>query len=123
VAKIAIVVLSSTENPEAHGRLIHALHAGKEMKAAGNEVKLLFEGIGVTWLQAFHTKEHPVVKGYGYLFEDLRPEIMGTCNFCTNQRFQVHEDAAALGIPLLGGEGEHFSLGTLVADGYQIITY
>ena len=93
------------------------------MKTAGHEVRLLFEGIGVTWLQAFKLREHPVTKGYGHLFDDLYPEIMGACNFCTNQRFQVHDEVKALGIPLLGGEGEHFSLGTLVADGYQVITY
>jgi len=123
MAKIAIVILSSTEVPEAHGRLIHALMDGNALKDAGHEVKLIFEGIGVTWLQAFHVREHPVTKAYGSEFDSLRPDILGACNFCTTRRFQVQEGADTLGIPLLGGDGHHFNVSTLVAEGYQVMNY
>lgn len=123
MTKVALVVLSSTENPEAHGRLIHALIDGKALKDAGHDVKLVFEGIGVTWLEAFHVREHPVTKGYGAEFDVLRPQIHGACDFCTTQRFKVQEPVAALGIPLLGEAGHHFNVSQLLAEGYQIINY
>lgn len=123
MAKIAIIVLSSTEVPEAHGRLIHALMDGKALKDAGHEVKLVFEGIGVTWLEAFHIREHPVAKGYGDEFDALRPDILGACNFCTTQRFKVQDAVRALSIPLLGSDGHHFNISELVLEGYQTINY
>ena len=123
MAKIAIIILSSTEVPESHGRLIHALMDGKALKEAGHDVKLVFEGIGVTWLQAFHVREHAVTKGYGAEFDALRPNILGACDFCTTQRFKVYDDVSALGIPLLGGEGHHFNVSQLVAEGYQVVNY
>jgi hypothetical protein len=123
MAKIALIILSSTEVPEAHGRLIHALMDGTALKAAGHDVKLMFEGIGVTWLQAFHVREHPVTKGYGAEFDALRDNIHGSCDFCSTQRFKVRDEVVALGIPLLGGEGHHFNVSELVSAGYQIINY
>lgn len=123
MAKIAIVVLSSTETPEAHGRLIHALMDGKALKEAGHDVKLVFEGMGVTWLQEFHVREHPVTKGYSSEFDVLRPHILGACDFCATKRFQVQDAVNALGIPLLGGDGHHFNASVLVAEGYQVINY
>jgi hypothetical protein len=123
MAKVAIIVLSSTEVPESHGRLIHALMDGKALKDAGHDVKLVFEGIGVTWLQAFHVREHPVTKGYGAEFDALRPHIHGACDFCTTQRFKVQDDVKALDIPLLGGDGHHFNVSGLVGEGYQVINY
>jgi len=123
MAKIAIIVLSSTEVPESHGRLIHALMDGKALQDAGHDIKLVFEGTGVTWLQAFHIREHPVTKGYGAEFDTLRPHILGACDFCTTQRFKVQDDANALGIPLLGGDGHHFNVSELVAEGYQVVNY
>jgi hypothetical protein len=86
MAKFAIVILNSTEVPESHGRLIHALMDGTALKEAGHDVKLVFEGIGVTWLQAFLVREHPVTKGYGAEFDALRPNIHGACDFCTVKR-------------------------------------
>lgn len=123
MAKIAIIVLSSTEVPESHGRLIHALMDGNALKDAGHEVKLVFEGIGVTWLQAFHVREHQVTKGYGAEFDALGPHIHGACDFCATQRFKVQNEVAALGIPLVGGDGRHFNISELVAQGYQVINY
>ena len=79
--------------------------------------------IGVTWLQAFHVREHAVTKGYGAEFDALRPNILGACDFCTTQRFKVYDDVSALGIPLLGGEGHHFNVSQLVAEGYQVVNY
>jgi hypothetical protein len=74
-------------------------------------------------LQAFHVREHPVTKGYGAEFDALRPHILGACDFCATQRFKVQDEVVALGIALVGGNGHHFNISELMADGYQIINY
>ncbi len=121
--KTAIILFSDTEHPGSHGRFIHAFTAAKELKDAGRDFKVVFEGIGVTWLGALHLRDHPVAKAYGHLFDEVRDHVMGACYFCTTKRFEMGDSAEALGIPMLTGHGEHFSIGTLVDEGYQIITY
>ena len=103
--------------------MVHALTAANELAQAGEDVKLLFEGIGVTWLDAFHHREHPFTQRYGTTFDAIMPHIMGACNFCTVGRFEVGDAVSALGLDLLGAEGDHFSVGTLISDGYQVMTF
>jgi len=121
--KIAIVVLSDTEHPGGHGRFIHALIAAQEMKKAGRDFEFLFEGIGVTWLKHLQLRDHPVVQHYGQIFDEIHDHVLGACNFCTTKRFEVRESADALKVPMLGAEGEHFSVGSLLDDGYSILNY
>ncbi|HEY6409735.1 MAG TPA: hypothetical protein VIY29_19935 [Ktedonobacteraceae bacterium] len=121
--KIAIVVFSDSEHPASHGRFIHALIAAQEMQMAGRDFTFLFEGMGVTWLKHLHLQDHPVTQHYGSIFDEIRDHVLGACNFCTTRRFEVRESADALKVPMLGAEGEHFSIGSLLDDGYQIITY
>jgi hypothetical protein len=123
MSKIAIIVLADSETPEGRGRMAHAMTTAKELRDSDNEVRLLFEGIGVTWLKAFHLAEHPFVQNYAPLFEEVKDNIMGACHFCTAGRFDVAEHVEALNIPLLTEESTHFSVGSLVNEGYQIITF
>ncbi|KAA3647148.1 MAG: hypothetical protein DWQ07_06525 [Chloroflexi bacterium] len=123
MAKTAIIVLAASDTPEGRGRMVHAIHAARELKTAGEEIKMLFEGIGVTWLDAFHKADHPFTQNYGSVFEEIKDTIEGACNFCTTGRFEVGDAVETLGIPLLGPEGGHYSLGNLVANGYQIVTF
>jgi len=123
MSKIAIIVFAASDTPEGRGRMVHALQATRELKAAGIEVKMIFEGTGVTWLDAFHKAEHPFTQNYGPIFEEVRDTIEGACNFCTTGRFEVGDAVGALGLPLLGPEGGHYSLGNLIAEGYQIVTF
>ena len=51
--------LTNSETPDGRGRMVHAMTTAQELRDAGQEVKILFEGQGVTWIEAFHTKEHP----------------------------------------------------------------
>ncbi len=115
--------MSASDSAEGRGRMVHAMTAAKELQEAGEDVKVLFEGIGVTWLTAFHTKDHPFTQNYAPVFDGIKDNIMGACNFCTTGRFEAADGAEALGVPLLGEDGGHFSIGNLIADGYQIINY
>jgi hypothetical protein len=121
VAKYAIVVMSehSEGNPGGQGRMVHALSAAKGFVDAGHEVGIWFHGIGVTWLSAFAAGYDPFTQNYGSLFDGLKGTIAGTCDFCTTKRFGAADAAAQLGVPAVGGDGEHHTVADLVADGYQ----
>ena len=123
MTKVAIIILTAADTPEGRGRMIHAMTAAQELKEAGTEVKILFEGIGVTWLTAFHKQEEPFTQNYAPVFEAIKEDILGACNFCATGRFDAGEAAQALGIGLVGADGEHYSLGNLIAEGYQAISF
>ncbi|MEP6640082.1 MAG: hypothetical protein ABJC39_12095 [Chloroflexota bacterium] len=121
--RYAIVVMSETgeSNPGGQGRMLHALKAAKDFKAAGVPVTLVFHGIGVTWLTAFEERADKFTQAYGSLFDEVRDTIGGACNFCAATRFGAGESAERLGVPLLGDPGDHHTVAALVADGYTPI--
>ena len=122
--KYAVVVLASSDIPEGRGRMVHALRTTHELQKAGKDVEMYFTGIGVTWLQVFHEREHPFAQNYGAMFDAIHPTIKGACNFCTTGRFKVGEHVEALNIPLVqGNDSPHFSEASLMLDGYQVITF
>ena len=121
--KVAIFVLAASDTPEGRGRMIHALYATRELKEGGDEVKLIFDGIGVTWLEAFAKRDHPFTENYGSVFDAVKDVILGACNFCASVRFDISETIQTGGYALLGEDGGHHGLRDLITDGYQIITY
>ena len=62
-------------------------------------------------------------KHFADLFDEVRDTIMGASNYITTKRFNAAEAVQAMNIPLLGEDGGHFSVGTLIQDGYQVITF
>jgi hypothetical protein len=125
VAKYAIVVMSehSDGNPGGQGRMVHALSAAKAFKDAGEDVSLWFHGIGVGWLEAFDARYDAFARNYGPLFDELRGAIGGACDFCTTKRFGVTQAAERLGVPVVGGAGEHHTVADLVASGHTVFTF
>jgi selenophosphate synthetase-related protein len=47
----------------------------------------------------------------------------GACDFCTTKRFGVTKAAERLGVPVVGGEGEHHTVADPVAEGYTVFTF
>jgi hypothetical protein len=125
MAKYAVVVMSehSEGNPGGQGRMVHALGAVREFKAAGEEVTLWFHGIGVTWLAAFDARYDQFTRNYGPLFDEVHDVIGGACDFCVRRRFGVAESAERLGVPVVGGEGEHHTVAALVREGWQVVSF
>jgi hypothetical protein len=125
VAKFAIVVMSehSDGNPGGQGRMVHALSAAKAFKDADEDASLWFHGIGVGWLEAFDARYDAFTRNYGPLFDELRGAMGGACDFCTTKRFGVTQAAERLGVPVVGGEGEHHTVADLVAEGYTVFTF
>ena len=123
--KYALVVMSEhgDEHPGGQGRMLHALNTAKELKAAGVPVNIFFHGIGVQWLTVFESKPDKFTQNYGPLFDEVRDTIAGACHFCAATRFGAGEAAGRLGIPLLGQPGDHHTIATLIAEGYQPIVF
>ena len=120
MAQTALVMMAADDYPEGRGRMTTLLTTALEL---GDEVDVYFHGAGVNWLATFDAGEHPFAQAYGPRFEELKPRIVGTCNFCTNVRFNVGDSADRLGIPVLGAEGEHHSLADMIRSGATVITF
>ena len=123
--KYALIVMSEhgDEHPGGQGRMVHALKAAQDFKAAGVTAHLFFHGIGVQWLTLFETRPDRFSQNYGPLFDAVRDTIGGACHFCAVDRFGAGEAAAHLGVPLLGAPGDHHSVAALVAEGYTPIIF
>jgi len=114
--KFAIFVHAS-ENEGA--KALHSLLYAQELKEAGHEVKVIFDGAGTVWAKLFedpNNKFHPIYQSVKKL-----GVIEGVCEFCAGA-FGVSEDTKKAGFNQLGEVGGHPSITKLVADDYQIIT-
>ena len=121
--KVAIVILTDPDTPEGRGRMVHALYTANEFKGAQDDLKIVFDGIGVKWLDAFAKRDHPFTQNYGPIFDAVQDKIYGACNFCSQGRFDVGESVQKSGYSFLGEDGEHHGLRDLIVDGYQVITF
>jgi len=123
VSRHAIIVMAPEETPEGRGRILHAFATARDLAAAGADVEIYFDGIGVTCLTAFHARDNRFTENYGPLFDAIRPLIAGACDFCTHRRFDATAGAAAFGIATAGGIDEHHSLASLLLDGRHVHTF
>ena len=116
--RVAIIVLADRETHEGLGRVANALEAVKEFKEAGDEVVLIFDGAGTTWVGELSRKEHLL----NPLFEAVRDRVSGVCSFCADA-FGVKEEVKNSGISFLGEYDGHPSFRRLISEGYQVITF
>jgi hypothetical protein len=125
MSKYALVVMAEPGEPSPgmQGRMVHAMTAAKELRAAGQEVTLLFHGIGVQWLSSMDARVDAFGRHYGALFDEVSDLIGGACEFCTVKRFGAGPSAEKLGTPLLGGGEDHHSIAGLLMDGYDVTIF
>lgn len=116
--KVAIILLAGTEGFEAMGRMANALVAVKEFKDGGDDVKLIFDGAGVTWIGELAKPEHR----YHAVFEEVRGQIAGICQYCA-KAFQVTDVIEAQGLPFADEHDGHPSFRQLISDGYHVLTF
>ncbi len=122
--KVVIGVFNPGESPADNGRMIHALKLATDLKTAGAEVILMFEGKAVTWIPRLSDRNddsHPFVKAYGGLFDDL-VAISQACNMCC-KRFDATDGVKAAKVSIIGEGSEHADIASLVLDGYQVINH
>ena len=116
--KVAVVVFSALDTD--HGekaRVVNALQIAREFKDAGDEVKVLFDGGGVTAVAALCQPDHPLHR----LYETIADRVEGACAYCANA-FGVKAQLEAAGVPLVSEYKQHPSFRALVVDGFEVFT-
>ncbi len=93
--KVGVVVLASGESPESLGRVVNALMVARELKDAGDEVAVVFDGAGTRAASSFADSSHD----YNELFERVRDKVSGACEYCAGA-FQVKEEVQQAGIAI-----------------------
>lgn len=115
---VAVLVLADTQTHADLGRVVNAMMVAKELKEAGDEVQIIFDGAGTQWLgelsEAGH-RAHP-------LFEDVKDVVSGACGFCAHA-FEAEEGVSRAEVPKLEEYHDHPSIRKLLASGHQVITF
>ncbi len=115
--KAAIIVYAGTEQPSDLGRVVNALEAVREFDREGDDVNLLFDGAGVQWVGELADPAHD----YHDLYEAVN-EYAQVCDYCVSA-YGVDEPVDEAGIERVDDFEGHPSIRTLVAEGYEIITF
>ncbi len=118
MVKAAIVILSEMEEHQDLGRVVNALQLARELKEAGDEAQVIFDGGGAVAAVTLADPEHRL---HG-LYQEIEDKVAGVCRYCA-RAFHVYEKAEALGLPFLAEYKQHPSLRARIADGYQAITF
>ncbi|MCF7805335.1 MAG: hypothetical protein K9N46_09210 [Candidatus Marinimicrobia bacterium] len=118
MAKIGVVVLADTETHADLGRVVNAIETVKEAKEHGDDIKFIFDGAGTRWIPELADEEHDAHP----LYKAVEDQITGACKFCS-RAFGVRKEMDELDVTLLDDYDEHPSLRTLVADGYEVLTF
>jgi hypothetical protein len=116
--KTAIFVLADTTANEGLGRVVNALVAAKELKQAGSEVRLYFDGTGTRWPAELSKKEHIAHQ----LYESVKDRVYGACTFCVTA-FGAKDSVQNCKVELVDEFEQHISIQKLLAGGFQIMNF
>jgi hypothetical protein len=116
--KVAIVILAEKGSHEALGRVVNAMEFAKELHEEGDDVKIVFDGAGVTFIPELGDEGHDAHP----LSKAVKPVIEGACKFCS-KAFGVINEVRKTDVKLLDDYDDHPSLRTYMANGYQIVTF
>ena len=96
--KVAIVILSdpTSGGEEAFGRAFNGMAAAWDIKQAGGDVTIIFQGAGVRWPGLITKSDHPLNGLYGL----VKGNIEGVSCGCADA-FGAAEGAAACGMKVI----------------------
>lgn len=118
--KTAVILHAEPGTHDAMGRAAHALLYTKELREAGLEVKLIFDGGGTRWVAELSKEDNPLNSLYKSVNES--GAIEGVCQYCIGAFGGDAEQVKKSGVTVLGEYMGHPSLSALIREGYQIIT-
>ena len=113
----AVVILAGTESHADLGRIVNGLETAAEFKKSGDDVELIFDGAGTQWIPELEDEEHD----YHDLYSSLRDDA-AACDYCASA-FGVGDAIDDAGVVKVDENDGHPSIRTLVAEGYEIITF
>ena len=116
--KVAIVVFAEEGSHESLGRVVNAMEFAKELHEEGDDVKLVFDGAGVTFIPKLEDEDHDAHP----LYSAVKPAIEGACKYCS-KAFGVINEVRKTDVNLLDDYDDHPSLRTYINDGYQVVTF
>lgn len=117
--KVAIIVLADlNETHSSRGRVRNALEVANECQAAGDDVKLIFDGGGTASLAAILQPDH---KLHG-LYQAITGTVVGACAYCA-QAFHVKDTLENASMTFLDDHNQHPSIRSYMVNGYQILTF
>ncbi|MGZ0746886.1 MULTISPECIES: DsrE family protein [unclassified Haloparvum] len=118
MAKAAIVILAEAEGHENTGRVVNGLEAAKEFaETDGDEVEIIFDGAGTTWIPKLEDEEFD----YHDLYAAVKDEV-SVCDHCATA-FDVGDAVDQAGLARLADYEGHPSIRELVDDDYEILTF
>lgn len=118
MAKAAVVILAGTEARADLGRVVNGLETAAEFaETDGDEVRLIFDGGGTQWVPELEAEDHD----YHALYAAVR-EYVEVCDYCVSA-YGVDEAVDEVEVERVGEFDGHPSLRSLVADGYEVITF
>ena len=118
--RILIVLQAGVETHEGRARGLHALLYASELRQAGVEVRLIFDGAGTEFLARLHaTGEQRSLAQR--LFDELKAAGLAyeVCDYCSGA-FEVREQLTAAGEALSAAYEDHPSIARHVADGFEV---
>ncbi len=116
--KLAVVLLAGSDTSDGTGRMANAFVTALEAQDAGDDVRIVFDGAGTTWIKTLADPEHK----YHDLLEQVRGSVAGACLYCA-RAYGVVGDVERAGIPLLDEYKDHPSIRGMLAAGYQVVTF
>lgn len=118
MAKAAIIILSGTGSHAQGGRVANALEAAKEFAENDeDELELIFDGAGTEWIPELENPDHD----FHGLYQAVKDDA-AACDHCAGA-FGVDQGVNDSGMVRLDEHDGHPSIRSLVADGYEVITY
>jgi hypothetical protein len=95
-----------------------ALMSAQELRDAGDDVVLVFDGAGSLAAAELAQPGHRLHA----LWSDVRPLVRGVCRHCAKS-YGVLDALEAAAVPLLAEDRGHASLRALLLQGRQLITF
>jgi hypothetical protein len=118
MVKAAVIVLAGTDSHADQGRLANGLETAKEFaETDGDDVELIFDGAGTQWIPELEDED----SDYHELYRTVRDDT-SVCDYCAGA-FGVDDVVNDAGLVTLDDHDGHPSIRSLVADGYEVITF
>jgi len=120
--KFAIILQAGPGTHESHARMFHSMVYARELRDAGHEVQLIFDGAATEWLARWGDPQNDDDRGMGGLFMQLKEAGLAyaVCDFCSAV-FKVRDKLQHAGEPLAAEYMGHPSIARLASDGYQLL--
>lgn len=118
MAKAAVVILAGTEGHANLGRIVNGLETAKEFaETDGDEVELIFDGAGTQWIPELEDPDSDPHELYQAVKDNA-----SACDYCSGA-FGVDDAVNDSDVVRLDDHDGHPSIRSLVADGYEVITF